>query len=143
MKKYRKWSNEENRLTPTDDFIGEPFTSNIDSRLGPHQDRERNLMIGKLKPLAAFIEPVDFINYWINCIKENNLITYCHFECAITGKPYKSYFIAQEDQEWRIRSFINTLTRYTSGKMNKAIFHARCGLLLGYTKDEIRTFLRY
>lgn len=93
----------------------------------PHRGRERSLMEAG-KRLAYFFDRGPLRDFSDEFIKE------CH-----EGDRYLVYRI--EDRSLAT-SFKRTYSMVRRGSISDRSAHARCGILLGYSKEEIKYFLR-
>jgi hypothetical protein len=89
--------------------------------ISPHRGREIDLIITGQKPLAYFAD-------------ELLVETFVH-------RGYTRSLIFKHGEERRAEMFRRAYHMNERGLISDRVAHARCGLLLGYSKDQVRSFL--
>lgn len=111
----------------------------IESWRGPHQGRELELMLKGTKP-AAIIEQHRFSKLFGPYVKAGKFIA--------KQTSFGDYVVTAPEEEWRLDKILGLLN---SGLLNLSgglkdknwnLYTIKLGRLLGYTKDDIRAFIR-
>jgi hypothetical protein len=135
---YTKFANDGHSFD-YDDHIPKGRTSILKSRpnldLGPHAGKELNMLLARVKP-AALISRGD-IDAYTPYLKSGKLIS----REFLNRANLKDYIVALPGEENRINRIIALLQEPMEPGQYHDLYHARLGRLLGYTKEQIRTFL--
>ncbi len=122
------------------------FKTSINSLMetigGPHENKELELMLSGEKPVAllSYDKLINFKPY----INKNQLT---HVGNVKGFARHKLYIITLPGQEWRGRQIINIfniitkMSTFPYGK-DSIKYHIKLGLLLGYSKEDIKHFIR-
>ena len=106
---------------------------------GPHEGRKVTLMLAKKKP-AAWLNDLD-IDAFKPYIEDGTLIAH-DFDYG-DRYPHPGWVITLPGEEWRaakLQKIYNNSKKYKeAGKEN--LWHARIGMLLGYSNEDIRKFI--
>jgi len=107
---------------------------------GPHEDRYLTLMLAGKKP-AAWVDDLH-IDAFKPFIKDGTFIAQ-DFDYG-ERYSYPGWVITLPGEEWRaikLQKIYNNFKKYkNAGKEN--LWHARVGILLGYSNEDIRKFLQ-
>lgn len=95
-------------------------------------------MLSGKKPLAL-LDTCFFQEGWKRAVKEQGW-TWCHM-MAYSGKAEHFVVVAIPGHEFRLRMLDNVYTRCRAKGQMTDLDHAKIGILLGYTKEQIRAFL--
>ncbi|MEQ8392174.1 MAG: hypothetical protein RIB30_14380 [Thalassospira sp.] len=116
--------------------------------IGPHNDRELELMLAGTKPMALFSDAVHVSDYFPDAdfaphVETGKII---RVEEIIPDEPYgiRYLFFALPGEEWRIEEAL-ILCRNLRARTVKDhdADSARMGELLGYSREDIETFLAH
>ncbi len=114
--------------------------------IGPHNDRELELMLAGTKPMAMFSDAVHVSDYFPEAdfaphVDAGRII---RVEEIIPKEPYdmRYLFYALPGEDWRIEEALVMCRNLCAGtvKVHDAD-SARMGELLGYSTEEINAFL--
>jgi len=116
--------------------------------IGPHNDRELELMLAGTKPMAMFSDAVHVSDYFPEAdfaphVESGKII---RVEEIIPRPPYeiRYLFYALPSEEWRIEEALVMCRKLCAGTV---VDHdrnsARMGELLGYSRDDIAVFLQH
>lgn len=104
---------------------------------GPHEGRVLTLMLHGLKP-AALLDDSD-INKFRPYVEQGKFAI-GEFDINWHGSLIKQYVVTQLGQEWRIKRIAKLFAdRPDYDSIN--LWHARLGMLLGYSNEDIKKFL--
>lgn len=115
--------------------------------VGPHEDREIELMRAGLKPASMFVEHVDSD---IECFAEKEFdaqVSEGKLLKSVTFEIYGSHALrrviyALPDEKWRTNALILVLTLYHSLTPGwRADLERVIGLLLGYERTDIEKYI--
>ena len=103
---------------------------------GPHAGAELHLMLQNKKPITSLSVPAE-IEKFKPYIKSRRFIA---------KKTDIGMLIAQPNEAWRIKK-IEDLFNISSEEVNKSprsrfLYHAKLGLLFGYSKEDILKFIK-
>ncbi|MEQ8286075.1 hypothetical protein [Thalassospira sp.] len=116
--------------------------------IGPHNDRELELMLAGTKPMALFSDAVHVSDYFPDAdfapyVETGKII---RVEEIIPDEPYamRYLFFALPGEEWRIEEAL-TMSRNLWARTVKDhdADSARMGELLGYSANDIKAFLEH
>lgn len=96
---------------------------------GPHTGSELELMLRNKKPVASIGTNKEYEKF-LPYIKRKRFI----LKKDITG----GWLVAQPNEAWRIDKIINLFNSKEYGPK----YHAKLGILFGYSKDDILQFIR-
>jgi len=102
-----------------------------DPRIGPHQDKEMNLMLANRKPVAL-VSALDY-PFWEETIFKLRWI-------VVPRELQQDYVIGLPDQLWRAEKLVR-ITNTAIYPYRNEVHFARVGYLLGYTKECIKAFI--
>ena len=126
-----------NRSLPYDS--GETPLARMEPWRGPHEGRLVTLMLAGKKP-AAWADEID-IDAFKPYIKDGTFIAH-DFDYG-DRYPHPGWVITLPGEEWRaakLQKIYNNSKKYKeAGKEN--LWHARVGMLLGYSNEDIRKFI--
>ncbi len=111
-----------------------------ESKIGPHEGNELNLMLAGTKP-AALVGSED-IGSFKPYIKDKSLVLATKFK---GGGGATVYAVTLPGEEWRGSQLAKQLAhikQYPVGHPETKLAHTKMGLLLGYAKEDIRHFLQ-
>ncbi|MEQ9347944.1 MAG: hypothetical protein RIG26_16025 [Thalassospira sp.] len=116
--------------------------------IGPHNDRELELMLAGTKPMALFSDAVHVSDYFPDAdfaphVKTGKII---RVEEIIPDEPYamRYLFFALPGEEWRIEEALILCRNLRAGTVkDHDADSARMGELLGYSREDIETFLAH
>ena len=108
--------------------------------IGPHEDKELELMIAGTKPAAIIGSEslADFKPY----IKDKTLVLATKFK---GGGGATVYIVTLPNEQWRgpqIEKQFMKMKQFPIGSPETKLSHTKMGLLLGYSKEDIRHFLQ-
>jgi hypothetical protein len=120
--------------------------------LGPHEERELELMTSEAKPLAMFVEPLPtehefFDEHEFDALVERGaLVKKVRVELITTPEgtegQIRRVLYAQASQAWRIPAMLFIQDAYNAlGIGFSPDFERIIGLLLGYDRDHIERYL--
>jgi hypothetical protein len=98
---------------------------------GPHEGREYKLFAKHGKPMALINVPD--LQHWDASPLSDELFFTDHW--------YDGYFIVDASQYSRINMVFRMHDMYHAGKISLDTYSARFGILLGYSKKQIRAFI--
>jgi hypothetical protein len=102
---------------------------------GPHLDAELALMLQGRKPVTS-ISTDEKYNQFLPYIKQGRFVA--------KKTDYDSWIIAQPKEAWRIDKIITLVRNMRSTRDDEKptkLYHAKLGLLFGYSKEDIKRFL--
>lgn len=109
-----------------------------DKEIGPHEGRYITLMLAGKKP-AIMINPEEMPHYQ-KYVDSGQLTKH---QISLT-RNYPAYVLTVPGQEWRAKKlgqlYKNSDRYFEAGK--ESIWHSKIGILLGYSNNEIRAFLK-
>ena len=116
--------------------------------IGPHEDRELELMLPGTKPLAMFSEPVgsphdfpeaDFAPY----VADGTLVRReMIYQSEGPGLPGRIVYFALAGEEWRIEAMHRINERlFVHGEPTSLDTERQIGRLLGYSEADIEQFI--
>ncbi|MBP3127762.1 hypothetical protein [Thalassospira sp. ER-Se-21-Dark] len=116
--------------------------------IGPHNDRELELMLAGTKPMAMFSDAVHVSDYFPDAdfaphVAAGRII---RVEEIIPRPPHdmRYLFFALPGEEWRIEGALGMCRNLCAGNVaDHDADSARIGELLGYSAEEITAFLRF
>ncbi len=116
--------------------------------IGPHNDRELELMLLGTKPMAMFSDAVHVSNYFPDAdfaphVQAGTII---RVNEIIPAKPFdmRYLFFALPGEEWRIEEALTMRKNLWAGTIeDHKANDKRMGELLGYKAGDIQTFLEY
>ena len=116
--------------------------------IGPHNDRELELMLAGTKPMAMFSDAVHVSDYFPEAdfaphVKAGRII---RVEEIIPKEPYdmRYLFYALPGEEWRIEEALVMCRNLCAGTVkDHDADSARMGELLGYSAQDIDHFLSF
>jgi hypothetical protein len=111
----------------------------VNSGLGPHQNREMNLMLAGLKP-CAMIEP-SRIHHWRNHPVAGDW-HYAEIRHERNVYPRSTWAVALPQHSWRADRIVSVYRGADRRGHMVDMDHARIGYLLGYQKQDVRTFIK-
>jgi hypothetical protein len=117
--------------------IGEILSEAV---IGPHEDNELKLMLAGSKP-AALVGSKE-LNNFKPYIKDKSLSLANKFK---GGGGATVYVITLPDETWRGKQIEKQFLKqkqYPIGSPETKLSHTKMGLLLGYSKEDIRHFLQ-
>lgn len=106
--------------------------------VGPHTNRELNLMLAGKKPLAMMDTPF-FREGWQAVVKEQGW-SWCYM-IPMRGPLEDTVAIALPGHEFRIKKLARVYEQCRLKNGMTDLDHAKIGILLGYTKEQIWAFL--
>ncbi len=114
--------------------------------IGPHNDRELELMLAGTKPMAMFSDAVHVSDYFPEAdfaphVDAGRII---RVEEIIPKEPYdmRYLFYALPGEDWRIEEALVMCRNLCAGTVkDHDADSARMGELLGYSTEEINAFL--
>jgi len=112
----------------------------IEGKIGPHEDNELELMLSGTKP-AALIGS-ESIGSFKPYIKDKTLSLAAKFK---GGGGATVYVVTLPNETWRGKQIENQFMKqkqFPVGSPETKTSHAKMGLLLGYSKEDIRHFLQ-
>jgi hypothetical protein len=120
--------------------------------LGPHEERELELMASEAKPLAMFVEPLPTEHEFFDeqefdaLVEQQVLVKKVRVESITTPEGTKGQIrrvlYAQASQAWRIPAMLFIQDAYAAlGVGFSADFERIIGLLLGYDRDHIEGYI--
>lgn len=130
----------ENSCDPMDDDFELP------PGIGPHNDRELELMLAGTKPMAMFSDAVHVSDYFPEAdfaphVEAGRIV---RVEEIIPRPPYdmRYLFFALPGEEWRVEEALVMCRNLCTGTVtDHDADSARMGKLLGYAAGEIEAFL--
>ncbi|MBX2831260.1 MAG: hypothetical protein KTR23_08795 [Rhodospirillales bacterium] len=116
--------------------------------IGPHNDRELELMLAGTKPMAMFSDALHVSDYFPETdfaphVKAGRII---RAEEIIAKVPYdmRYLFFALPGEEWRIEEALVMASNLCAGTVkDHDADSARMGQLLGYHEEDIKAFLNH
>ena len=109
---------------------------------GPHEGRKLELMLTGKKP-AAWLYDEDFdIDEFLPYIKDGTFSAK-EFDYGDKYPNLRGYVVTLPGEEWRankLQKLFNDSEKYFKAD-KEALWHARVGLLLGYSNEQIRRFI--
>ncbi|WP_033068948.1 hypothetical protein [Thalassospira australica] len=116
--------------------------------IGPHNDRELELMLAGTKPMAMFSDAVHVSDYFPDAdfashVKSGRII---RVEEIIPRPPHEMryLFFALPGEEWRIKEALVMCRNLCAGTVkDHDADSARMGELLGYSAEDIEAFLAH
>lgn len=116
--------------------------------IGPHNDRELELMLAGTKPMAMFSDAVHVSSYFPEAdfapyVAAGKII---RIEEIIPASPYDAryLFFALPGEEWRIEEALIMCRNLWAGTVkNHDEDSRRMGELLGYSRGEIEEFIEH
>lgn len=116
--------------------------------IGPHNDRELELMLAGTKPMAMFSDAVHVSDYFPDAdfaphVAAGKII---RVEEIIPDEPYdiRYLFFALPGEEWRVAEALTLRRNLWAGKVtDHDEASRRMGELLGYRAEDIEAFLEY
>jgi len=116
--------------------------------IGPHNDRELELMLAGTKPMAMFSDAVHVSNYFPEAdfaphVAAGRII---RVEEIIPRPPHEMryLFFALPGEEWRIKEALVMCRNLCAGTVkDHDADSARMAELLGYSREDIETFLAH
>jgi hypothetical protein len=112
----------------------------VEGKIGPHEDNELELMLSGKKPAA--IIGSEKLPIFKPYIKDKSLVLANKFK---GGGGATVYIVTLPNETWRGKQIENQFMKqrqYPIGSPETKISHAKMGLLLGYSKEDIRHFLQ-
>ena len=112
----------------------------IEAAIGPHEDNELQLMLDGTKPAA--IIGSEQLSSFKPYIKDNTLSLAAKFK---GGGGAIVYVVTLPNETWRGKQIENQFMqqrKFPIGSPETKTSHAKMGLLLGYSKEDIRHFLQ-
>lgn len=114
--------------------------------IGPHNDRELELMLAGTKPMTMFSDAVHVSDYFPEAdfaphVEAGRII---RFEEIIPRPPFEMryLFFALPGEEWRIEEALVMCRNLCAGTVtDHDADSARMGELLGYSAEDIAAFL--
>lgn len=110
----------------------------IEGQIGPHENKELELMLAGQKP-AAFVGSITAFKPYI----KDKKISLVGKGLGFAGASV--YYVTLPGEEWRGRQLINVVSKLKKlpfGSPETKPYHAKMGLLLGYSKEDIKHFLQ-
>lgn len=116
--------------------------------IGPHNDRELELMLAGTKPMAMFSDALHVSAYFPDAdfaphVAAGRII---RVEEIIPRPPYEMryLFFALPGEEWRIEEALVMCRNLCAGTVkDHDADSVRMGELLGYTTEDIQTFIAH
>ena len=111
-----------------------------ESTIGPHEDNELQLMLAGTKPAA--LVGSESLPSFKPYLKDNTLSLATKFK---GGGGATVYVITLPNETWRGKQIENQFMKqkqFPIGSPETKTSHAKMGLLLGYSKEDIRHFLQ-
>ena len=116
--------------------------------IGPHSDRELELMLVGTKPMALFSDAVHVSDYFPDAdfaphVETGKII---RVEEIIPDEPYamRYRFFALPGEEWRIEEALILCRNLRAGTVkDHGAESARMGELLGYRAEDIEAFIEH
>jgi hypothetical protein len=114
--------------------------------IGPHEERELELMLAGTKPMAMFSDGLHVSDYFPDAdfaphVEAGKII---RVEEIIPKPPYqiRYLFFCLPGEEWRIEEALVMSRNLCAGTVkDHDVDSARMGELLGYTQTDIATFI--
>ena len=116
--------------------------------IGPHNDRELELMLAGTKPMAMFSDALHVSDYFPDADFAPHVTagTIIRVEEIIPRPPFEMryLFFALPGEEWRIEEALIMSRNLCAGTViDHDADSARMGELLGYASEDIDTFLKH
>lgn len=112
----------------------------LQEAIGPHEDKELELMLAGTKP-AAIIGSEQLPSFK-PYIKDKTLILATKFK---GGGGATVYVVTLPNEQWRgpqVEKQFMKMKQFPIGSPETKLSHTKMGLLLGYSKEDIRHFLQ-
>lgn len=140
------WIKFQTQPTTDDDLCDDyrrPYTYSDQLRsdrdlVGPHTNRELGLMISGKKPLAM-LDTSFFKQGWLDTVEEKEW-SWCHM-IPLRGRPEDTVLVCLPGHEFRFHALARVYANCRTTNTMIPRDHAKIGILLGYTKEQIRAFL--
>lgn len=109
--------------------------------IGPHEGKELELMLAGKKP-AALIGSQSELKKFKPYVKNGQFKLAAKDSKGFANSPI--YLVTLPSEEWRGTQFLRIVQKQRELGLSpeSKIWHARMGLLLGYSKEDIQHFLQ-
>lgn len=110
---------------------------------GPHSGKEITLLINKIKP-AAILQPNFLKNPELFELIKNGELKIFPFIHPNLPPNHKMVFVTQQGEEWRGNQLLKIYKSVYDQGEDRSISkkdHIKIGLLLGYSKEDIKKFI--
>lgn len=121
---------------PHDDHSSEKYLPRKDEPWrGPHEGRYLRLLLNGTKPMAI-VDPSEIQAYQPYIEKGKLIVDVIKVFSNVT-----QYAVALPNEAWRIPRIRKLYSPGVKDSMSDRLWHAKVGILLGYTNHDIRKFI--